>query len=125
LVKRRLNQATTLQQLQSTREDIGRDILWGGEKLLKFGAAGQHISHNQQAPTIANQIQGASYRTLRSPRFELFFVIHRSFKISINNSLANTKSVDYHLYIESHLYIATLSNSAIVTTYEQPLFFAM
>jgi hypothetical protein len=38
LVKSRFNQAATLQQLQPTGEDVGRDVFSGREKLLKFGA---------------------------------------------------------------------------------------
>ena len=40
----------------------------------------------------------------------------------MNNSLANTKSVAYHLYIDSHLHIATMSNSAIVPPMNSPFF---
>jgi hypothetical protein len=103
LVKRCLDNAVLLQQFQPAREDVGRDVLGGREKLLKFGASEQHISDDQQTPAITDQVQGTSDRALRSPQLGLILLIHVCPKISKNNSLANKKSLRYCFRVESDL----------------------
>lgn len=75
--------AAALEPVESISQDVGRYAFGRGEELLKIVLLYEsHIAHDQEAPFIAQQIQGTANRAARPPRIciehhSLFF-LHES-----------------------------------------------
>ena len=58
------DEALTFEAFESVGEDVGGDVLGGGEELRIASFSAQEVAHQQEGPSIADDVEGAGDRAV-------------------------------------------------------------